>query len=161
MPSFDIVSRTDVHEVDNAIAGVMREVGQRYDFKGSSCMVERKDQTITVLADDELKLRQIHELLRGYFARRKLDHRALFFKDPERAAGDRLRQQVTIRQGIDQELARRIVKELKGSKLKVQAALQGDELRVSGTKRDELQAAIALVKGLGVERPLQYVNFRD
>jgi len=161
MPSFDIVSKTDVHEVDNAIAGVAREIGTRFDFKGSKCTIARADNTITILADDEMKLKQMQELLRVYMTRRKLDAGALEFQTPERASGNAFRQTVDIRQGIAQELAKRIVKEIKDSKLKVQAAIQGDELRISGKKLDDLQAAIARVRALKIEQPLQFVNMRS
>lgn len=165
MPSFDIVSKTDLTEVltevDNAIAGVTREVAQRFDFKGSKCSIERSDNTLTILADDDLKLKQMHELLRGYFARRKLDAGALDFKTPEKASGNMVRQEVVVKQGIDRDLAKTIIKAIKDSKQKVQAAIQGDELRVSGKKIDDLQATIALVRGLKIEQPLQYLNFRD
>jgi uncharacterized protein YajQ (UPF0234 family) len=161
MPSFDIVSKVNLAEVDNAINGAMREVGQRYDFKGSGCTLERADGKITILADDDYKLGQMQELLKVHVTRRKLDARSLSFGKVEEASGNMVRQQVTIRTGIDQELAKRIVKEIKSSKTKVQAAIQGDELRISGKKRDDLQGAIALIKGLDVDQPLQYVNFRD
>lgn len=161
MPSFDIVSKTDITEVDNALNGMRREIETRFDFKGSKCSIERKDNVLTIIADDELKLRQMHELLKTYMTRRKLDAGALEFKDPEKASGNTVRQVVNVKQGIDQALAKKIVKAIKDSKLKVQAAIQGDELRVSGKKRDDLQEAIALVKGLKIEQPLQYVNFRD
>ncbi|MFD1627089.1 YajQ family cyclic di-GMP-binding protein [Azospirillum griseum] len=162
MPSFDIVSKTDIHEIDNAIAGVRREIETRFDFKGSKCTVERTDNTIVLLADDEPKLLQMQELLRVYVTRRKLDASALDFSTkPERAANDALRHSVTVKQGIAQELAKRIVKSIKDSKMKVQVSIQGDELRVSGKKRDDLQEAIAHVKRMGIEQPLQYDNFRD
>lgn len=161
MPSFDIVSKTDLAEVDNAIQGVVREIGTRFDFKGSKCSVERKELLITLLADDDMKLRQMQELMKGYMVRRKLEASALEFKDPQAASGNTLRQEVTIKQGIDQTLAKRIVKEIKDSKMKVQVSIQGDELRVSGKKRDDLQDAIAFVKGLKIEQPLQFTNFRD
>ena len=161
MPSFDIVSRTEMAEIDNAIQGVAREIGTRFDFKGSKCQIERKEQAITLLADDDMKLRQMQELLKGYVVRRKLEATALDFKEPEKATGQSLRQQVLVKQGIDQALAKDIVKALKESKLKVQASIHGDELRVSGKKRDDLQAAIAQVKALSIEQPLQFVNFRD
>jgi hypothetical protein len=161
MPSFDIVSKTDMAEVDNALQGVAREVAQRFDFKGSKCAIERKEQLITILADDELKLKQMHELMKGHLARRKVDAGALEFKEPQKASGNALRQEVVVRQGIDATLAKRLIKEIKDSKVKVQVAVQGSELRVSGKKRDDLQAVIALVRGLKVELPLQYVNFRD
>jgi uncharacterized protein YajQ (UPF0234 family) len=161
MPSFDIVSKTDLTEVDNAVAGVTREVAQRFDFKGSKCTIERSDETLTILADDDLKLKQMHELLRVYFTRRKLDAGALDFKTVEKASGNMVRQEVVVKQGIDRDLARTIIKAIKDSKQKVQAAIQGDELRVTGKKIDDLQATIALVRGLKIEQPLQYLNFRD
>jgi uncharacterized protein YajQ (UPF0234 family) len=161
MPSFDVVSKTEFSEVDNALAGIVREIGTRFDFKGSKCSIERKDETITVLADDELKLKQMHELIQIHFTRRKVDPGALDFKTAEKATGNSQRQLITIKQGLDSELAKKIVKELKNSKLKVQAAIQGDELRITGKKRDDLQEAIAFIRGLAIEQPLQYVNFRD
>lgn len=161
MPSFDIVSKTEIAEVDNALDGARREIGTRYDFKGSKSTIERAENVITIMADDAMRLKHIQELVKGYFVRRKLDANALEFKDEERAGGDMLRQIVNIKQGIDRELARTIVKGLKDSKLKVQTSIQGDELRVTGKKRDDLQEAIAFVRGLKIEQPLQYVNFRD
>ena len=161
MPSFDIVSKLDLAEVDNALAGLAREISTRFDFKGSKSSVNRDDSALTILADDELKLRQVQELLRMHMVRRKVDPGALEFKDSEKAAGQSVRQTVALRQGIDQELGKRIVRAIKDSKIKVQTAIQGDELRVSGKKRDDLQAAITLVRGLKLEQPLQYVNFRD
>ena len=161
MPSFDIVSKTDLAEVDNALNNMSREIEQRYDFKGSKCTIARAEDKLTLNADDDLKLKQMHELLQGHLARRKIDHGVLDYKTVEKAAGQAVRQEVAIRQGIDKELARRLVKDLKGSKLKVQVAIQGDELRVSGKKRDDLQEAIQFMKGLKIEQPLQYVNFRD
>lgn len=161
MPSFDIVSKTDFPEIDNALAGVKREVETRYDFKGSHCSIERNELEMTIKADDDLKLKQMHELLQGHLARRKVEAGILDYKDPERAAGQSVRQKVLIREGIDKELAKRIVKDIKGSGLKVQVAIQGDELRITGKKRDDLQEVIAFVKGLPIEQPLQYVNFRD
>jgi len=161
MPSFDIVSKTDMQELDNALAGMTREIGTRFDFKGSKCTVERKENLITMLADDDMKLRQMQELLKGYLARRKLDPGCLDMKEPEKATGNSLRQLVHVKQGIDQTLAKRIVKAIKDAKLKVQASIQGDELRVTGKKRDDLQGAIQLVREQKIEQPLQYVNFRD
>ena len=161
MPSFDIVSKTEMTEVDNALAGVQREIGTRFDFKGSKCSIERKDEAITILADDDMKLKQVHELLKTYATRRKVDAHAFDFGTVEKASGGTVRQVVTVKQGIDSELARKISRAIKDSKIKVQVAIQGDELRVSGKKRDDLQAAIAHVRGLGIEQPLQYINFRD
>ena len=113
------------------------------------------------LADDDLKLKQMHELLKMHLTRRKVDAAALEFKPPEKASGNAVRQTVALKQGIDKELAKRLVREIKDSKLKVQVAIQGDELRVSGKKRDDLQAAIAQLRGVKTEQPLQYVNFRE
>ena len=161
MPTFDIVSKTDLPEVDNAVQGAMREISTRYDSKGASCSIVRTEDVLELLADDTMKLDQVQDLLRTYIVRRKLDPAALDFGKPEKASGNSLRQTVTIKQGVERELAQKIVKALKGAKLKAQVAIQGDELRVSGKKRDDLQAAIQLVKDMKIEQPLQYVNFRD
>jgi uncharacterized protein YajQ (UPF0234 family) len=161
MPSFDIASKTDLAEVDNAVANIAREIATRFDFKGSKCTLERTGDTLTVAADDRPKLKQLHELITTHFTRRKIDPGALDYKDPEKASGDSLRQTIVIKQGIDRDLGRKLVKELKDSKLKVQVSIQGDELRVTGKKRDDLQEAIQFVRGLKIEQPLQYVNFRD
>lgn len=161
MPSFDIVSKTDLAEVDNALANMVREMSQRYDFKNSQAKIERKESEITINADDDLKLKQMHELLQGHLARRKIDAGVIDYKPVEKAAGQAVRQKAVIRQGIDKDLAKRLVKEIKDAKFKVQVAIQGDELRVTGKKRDDLQAVIEYIKGLSVEQPLQYVNFRD
>jgi uncharacterized protein YajQ (UPF0234 family) len=161
MPSFDVVSKTDLAEVDNALAGIAREVAQRFDFKGAKCSVERKDQIITVLADDDAKLKQMHELLKVYFTRRGVDPKSLDYKTVEKASGNTVRQEVRIKDGIEKDLAKRLVKDIKESKMKVQVAIQGDELRVTGKKRDDLQEAIALLKAQEVDQPLQFINFRD
>jgi cyclic-di-GMP-binding protein len=161
VPSFDIVSRIDLSEVDNAIAAINREIATRFDFKGSKCAIERNEGELRLVADDELKLKQMHELLKVHLTRRKVEAGALDFKPPEKASGNTMRQTIALRQGIDTELARRLVREIKDSKLKVQAAVQGGELRVSAKKRDDLQATIALVRGLKLEQPLQYLNFRE
>ncbi len=161
MPSFDIVSKTDLTEVDNALANIAREIATRFDFKNSQSKVTREEAVITLLADNEPKLKQLHELLTTHIVRRKLDPSALDYKDPERASGDMVRQQVVVKQGIDRELAKRLIREIKDSKLKTQASIQGDELRISGKKKDDLQETIALVKRLKVDQPLQFVNFRD
>ncbi|HEY7645456.1 MAG TPA: YajQ family cyclic di-GMP-binding protein [Hyphomicrobiales bacterium] len=161
MPSFDIVSKTDLSEVDNALQNLEREITQRYDFKGSKSRVERKESELTIHADDDLKLKQMHELLQTHLARRKIAPGALDYRTPEKAAGQSMRQVAVVRTGIDKELAKRLVKDIKNAKLKVQVAIQGDELRVSGKKRDELQEAIAFVKSLDIEQPLQFINFRD
>ena len=161
MPSFDIVSEVDLAEVDNAIANVMREIAVRYDFKGSNSTVEHADGVISIAADDEMKLRQVKELIRGHLSKRGVEPGQLDEQKVEPAAGQSVRQKIATKQGIDKELAKKIVKAIKGEKLKVQAAIQGDELRITGKKRDDLQGAIAFVKGMGLEQPLQYKNFRD
>ena len=161
MPSFDIVSKTELAEVDNAVQGVVREIATRFDFKGSKCTVERKDELITINADDDLKLTQVQDLLKVYITRRKPDANCLEFKEEQKATGNSRRQEVVVKQGLDQKLAKQIVKDIKDSKLKVQVSIQGDELRVTGKKRDDLQDAIAIVKGLKIEQPLQFTNFRD
>lgn len=161
MPSFDIVSRLEMAEVDNALAALTREIATRFDFKGSKSSVTRTEGALTIAADDDLKLKQMHELLKMHLTRRKVDTGALEFKPPEKAAGNSVRQTVVLRQGIDKDLAKEIVRDIKDSKLKVQVTIQGDELRVTGKKRDDLQDAIARLRALKIEQPLQYLNFRD
>ena len=161
MPSFDIVSRTDLAEVDNAVQSAMREIATRYDFKGGVCAVERVEETLVINADDDFKLKQVQDVLHTHMAKRKVNAAAFDFAKPESASGNSVRQTVTIKQGIDRELAQKIVKAVKGEKLKVQVAIQGDELRASAKKRDDLQAVMALIKGLKISHPLQYVNRRD
>jgi uncharacterized protein YajQ (UPF0234 family) len=161
MPSFDIVSKPEWAEVDNALANVTREIATRFDFKGSGCAITRDEGLLTLLADDEQKLDQMRELLRVHLTRRKVDTGYLDLAEPERAAGDKLRQTITVRSGVESELARAIVKLVKDSKLKVQASIQGDEVRVTGKNRDDLQSAIKLVRAGDLDRPLQFVNFRD
>lgn len=161
MPSFDIVSRADLQEVDNAVNSVKREVEQRYDFKGSKCEITRDENDITILADDNYKLDQIQQMLKAHIVRRSLDPKALDFGKVEQASGNALRQKVTIKQGVDSDIAKKIVKEIKATKIKVQASIRGEEVRVEGKKRDDLQQTMQHVKGLGLELPLQYINFRD
>ena len=161
MPSFDIVSEVDLTEADNAVQNVMREIATRYDFKGSKSTVEIKEGVVTINADDDLKLKQMHELLQGHMQRRGIAPGSLDYQKVEPAAGQSVRQLVKIKQGLDKDLARKIVKEIKDGKFKVQSAIQGDELRVTGKKRDDLQDVIAFVKGLKIEQPLQFKNFRD
>ena len=162
MPSFDIVSEVDLQEVDNAVNQVVKEITTRYDFKGSKCKVSRKEAEITLLGDDAYKLEQIIEILKEKFVRRKMDVRVLSFGTQEPASGGQVRQIVTVRQGIETELAKQLVKKIKESKIKVQTAIQGNELRVTGKKRDELQEVIALMKeDTTLEIPLQFTNFRE
>ena len=161
MPSFDIVSRVDLAEVDNAIASIKREISTRFDFKGSKSTIDRDEAEIKLVADDDLKLKQMHELLKVHLTRRKVEAGALDYKTPEKAAGNTVRQTIALRQGIGADLARQLTRQIKDSKLKVQAAVQGGELRVTGKNRDDLQDAITLLRGLKLEQPLQYVNFRE
>ena len=161
MPSFDIVSEVDLAEAENAVQNVTREITTRYDFKGSKSTIEMKEGVITIFADDDLKLRQMHEILQGNMQKRGIEPGSLDYQKEEPAAGQSVRQQVVLKQGIDKELAKKIVKAIKGEKLKVQSAIQGEELRITGKKRDDLQAVIAFVKAMKLEQPLQYKNFRD
>ena len=161
MPSFDIVSRIDLAEVDNAVAGMSREIATRFDFKGSKCTIARTEGMLALRADDELKLKQMQELLRVHLTRRKVEPGALEYQPPEKASGNTVRQTIVLRQGVGADLARRLIREIKDQKLKVQVSVQGEELRVAGKKRDDLQAAIAAVRALKLEQPLQYLNFRD
>ena len=161
MPSFDIVSEVDLSEAENAIQNVTREISTRYDFKGSKSTIEMKDGVITIFADDDMKLRQMHEILQGNMQKRGIEPGSLDYQKEEPAAGQSVRQHVKLKEGIDKELAKKIVKAIKGEKLKVQVAIQGDELRVTGKKRDDLQEVIAFVKAMKLEQPLQYQNFRD
>ncbi len=161
MPSFDVVSEADMSEVDNAIQNVMREISVRYDFKGSNSTVESSDGMIKVSADDDLKLKQVHEILRGQLHKRGIEPGQLDYQKVEPAAGQSVRQNILVKNGIEQDLAKKIVKDIKGAKMKIQVAIQGDELRVSGKKRDDLQAAMQFIKDLGLEQPMQFKNFRD
>ena len=161
MPSFDIVSKTEMTSVENALQGVIKEMQVRYDFKGSNSEISKTDDVITVLADDELKRRQVEELLITHLTRKGVDKNALEFGKLEKASGNMVRQSITIKQGVQREVAQKIIKAIKSSKLKTQAAIQGDEIRVSGKKRDDLQNTILMIKELDIDLPLQFENFRD
>ena len=161
MPSFDIISEVDDVEIRNALEQANREISTRFDFKGSDARVEHKDKQMTIYADDDFKLKQVTDVLLGKLTKRGVDVRSLKFGDPEKMSHDKIKQVVTIRVGVEQELAKKIVKLLKDSKLKVQGSIQGDTVRVSGTKKDFLQEAIALVKKSITDFPLQFNNFRD
>ena len=161
MPSFDIVSKTDMTSVENALQGVAKEMQVRYDFKGSKSKVSKNDDVITILADDELKRRQVEELLITHLTRKGVDTKALEFGRLEQAAGNMVRQVVQVKQGVQREMAQKILKAIKSSKLKTQAAIQGDEIRVSGKKRDDLQATMTMIKELELDLPLQFENMRD
>ena len=161
MPSFDIVSEADMAEVDNAIQNVMREISVRYDFKGSKSSVESSEGAIKVFADDDLKLKQLHEILRGNLHKRGIEPGQLDYQKVEPAAGQSVRQSILVKDGIDKEMGKKIVKDIKSAKMKVQVSIQGDTLRVTGKKRDDLQSTIQFVKEMGLEQPVQFKNFRD
>jgi uncharacterized protein YajQ (UPF0234 family) len=161
MPSFDIVSDVNRVEVRNAVDQANKEIGTRFDFKGSDARVELADTSLTLFADDEFKLKQVFDVLVARLAKRGVDIRALKASDPEKISGNKMKQAVAVRTGVESELAKRIVKMVKDSRLKVQASIQGDSVRVSGAKRDDLQGVIALVKKSVTDYPLQYENFRD
>ena len=161
MPSFDIVSEVNQVEVRNALDQANKELSTRFDFKGSDARAELADKTLTLYADDDFKLKQVTDIVTGKLTKRGVDIRALKYGNIEKVSGNKVKQVVTIRVGVEQELAKKIVKLIKDSKMKVQASIQGDTVRVSGAKRDDLQAAIALVKKSITDFPLQYDNFRD
>ncbi|MFN3545053.1 MAG: YajQ family cyclic di-GMP-binding protein [Thiobacillus sp.] len=161
MPSFDIVSEVDKQEVRNAVDQVNKEVSTRFDFKGSDARVEQADYVLTVYADTEFQLEQVQDILSQKLAKRGVDVKCLDVGRVEKVSGNKVKRSVTVRTGVETELAKKIVKVIKDSKLKVQASIQGDSVRVSGAKRDTLQEAIALVKKTITDFPLQFQNFRD
>jgi cyclic-di-GMP-binding protein len=161
MPSFDIVSEVNDVEIRNALEQANREISTRFDFKGSDARIEHKEKLLTLYADDEFKLKQVTDVLLSKLAKRSIDVRSLDFGNPEKMSGDKIKQVVTIKVGVEPELGKKIVKMLKDSKLKVQASIQGDTVRVSGAKKDMLQEAIALVRKSITDFPLQFNNFRD
>ncbi|MCA3131074.1 MAG: YajQ family cyclic di-GMP-binding protein [Betaproteobacteria bacterium] len=161
MPSFDIVSEIDQVEVRNALDQTNKEVGTRFDFKGSDARLELADKVLTVFADDEFKLGQVRDVLTAKLAKRGVDVRCLDLGKPEKVSGNKLKQAVTVKTGVEAALAKKIQQLLKDSKLKVQASIQGDTVRVSGAKKDTLQDAIALVRKSVTDFPLQFQNFRD
>lgn len=163
MPSFDIVSKINYQEIDNAVNSVLRELGNRYDFKGSKFSVElnQKDNLITLTAESDYKLEAVRDSLKVFAVKRGIDPKAFDFQKEEKASGNSLRQEVKLRNGLDQETAKKITKHVKEAKMKVQASIKGDEVRVDGKKRDDLQEAITLIKGANYDVPLQFINFRD
>ena len=161
MPSFDIVSKVDLSELKNAILNSMKEIGQRYDFKGSISQIDLETDFVVVITEDDLKAKQVNEILVANLIRRKVDPKVIRELSREPASGNTIRIRFEIVQGIQREEAKLINMEIKKSKLKVKSQIQGDELRVSGQKRDDLQRVIELVKGLSLQIPAQFVNFRD
>lgn len=160
MPSFDVVSKIDNHEVTNAVDQTNREIGTRFDFKGSDARVELSKNTMTLVAPTDFQLKQVDEILRNKFAKRQLDVRSLEYKDADVKLNE-ARQSVEVKQGIEAEKAKKIVKLIKEGGFKVQAAIQGDQVRVTAKKRDDLQAVIAFLREAKLELPLQFDNFRD
>ena len=160
MPSFDVVSDFDAHEASNAIDQANREVGTRFDFKGTGSKFVLDGQLITLTSQSDFQLQQMLDIMRQKLAKRGIDLACLEEREPE-MTGREVHQTVLLQKGIETDLARKLVKMIKSSKLKVQAAIQGDKLRISGKKRDELQAAIAFFKESDIDLPLQYENFRD
>jgi len=163
MPSFDVVNKVDLQEVSNAVNNAKKEILQRYDFRGSNTEIEwdGKKGQIVIRTEDEMKMEAVREMLINHVTRRKLDAGSMEFKDVEVAGGKTLRREVLIKEGIDQDIAKRIVKDVRDTKIKVQVSIQGDELRVTGKKRDDLQSVISLLKSGEYEIPLQFVNMRD
>ena len=161
MPSFDVISKVNYQEFDNALANCLREISNRYDFKGLNISIERKDKTITTIATDDLKLKQVNELLETHLVRRKVDPRVLDVKNSEGASGGTIRQITELKEGISQENAKKIIGDIKKLKLKIQIKIQGEELRVEGKKRDDLQDAMATIKTINIGLPIEFINFRD
>ena len=161
MPSFDVVSRLDLQEIDNAISNVLREISTRYDFKGSQTTVVRKEKDLTVITEDELKLSQVYELIITHLVRRKVDPLTLKEGNKEKAGGDKIRQIYKLNEGIEQPIAKKITSDVKSSKIKVQIKINGNELRVEGKNRDDLQNVIQIIEDAKVGIPVQFVNFRD
>tara|TARA_B110000444_G_C18468899_1_gene423746 strand:+ start:69 stop:554 length:486 start_codon:yes stop_codon:yes gene_type:complete len=161
MPSFDVVSKLEFQEIDNALSNSMKEITQRYDFKGSISKLERSDKVITLSTEDELKAKQVIDLLTGHLIKRNIDPRTITLKSSDAASGNTIRQTYNLIEGIEQEISKKIIAAVKNSKMKVQVKIQGNELRVSGAKRDLLQDTIQLIKDLNLNIPLQYINFRD
>ena len=161
MPSFDVVSEVNQVELRNALDQTNKEVANRFDFKGSDSRVEHADKNLTLFADDDFKLGQVYDVLIGKLAKRGVDIRCLQRGKVESISGDKVKQVITVKVGIDQELGKKIQKLIKDARLKLQASIQGDAVRVSGAKKDELQQAIALVKKNIADFPIQVGNFRD
>jgi len=161
MPSFDVVSSPDIQEIDNAINNTKREVDNRFDFKNTNSSIERSDFSITIETTDNTKLSQFNDILKNNIVRRKIDPKFIHVKSTETASGNRVRQFIDILNGISKENAKKITNLVKTSKTKVQASINGDEVRITGKKRDDLQSMIELLKTSDIKIPLQFQNFRD
>ena len=162
MPSFDVVSQLNLQEVDNALNQARKEVAQRYDFKDSLTVIDwDKKETISIESADEFRVKAVDDVLREKLARRQVPLKAVDFAAIEPGPGGRAKQEIKLKQGIDADRARELVKVVKDAKLKVQAQIMGDQVRVSGKKRDDLQAAIQAIRARDIDLPLQFVNFRE
>jgi cyclic-di-GMP-binding protein len=161
MPSFDTVCEPNMVDVKNAVENAAKEIGTRFDFKGSSAAVELKDKEITLFGDADFQLQQVEDLLRAKLTKRNVDARYLDVEKIQKIGGDKVKQVAKVREGIEADMAKKIVKVLKDSKMKVQASIQGESVRVTGAKRDDLQAAMALIKKEIEDLPLTFNNFRD
>lgn len=161
MPSFDVVCKPNLVELKNAVEQSNKEISNRFDFKGSDARVEQGDKTLTAFADDDFKLSQVKEVLVGKLAKRSVDVRYLDYGDVQKAGGDKVKQVITVKDGIAGDEAKKITAAVKNSKLKVQASIQGDTVRITGAKRDDLQGAIAMLKEQIKDLPLGFENFRD
>ena len=161
MPSFDVISKINHQEFDNALSNCLREISNRFDFKGLQISIDRKDKLVTTIAPDELKLKQVNELLQTHLIRRKVDPRVVSMKSSESASGGSIRQISELKEGISQENAKKVIADIKKLKLKIQIKIQGDELRVDGKKKDDLQEAISAIKSIDIGLPIEFVNFRD
>ena len=161
MPSFDVVSSPDIQEIDNAINNTKREVDNRFDFKKTNSTIERNDFSITIETTDNTKLTQFNDILKNNIVRRKIDPKFIHLKSTETASGNRVRQYIDILNGISKEDSKKITNLVKSSKAKVQASINGDEVRITGKKRDDLQSMIELLKSSDIKIPLQFQNFRD
>ena len=161
MPSFDVVSKVDPQEIDNALNQTRKEISQRYDFKGTKTEIRQEGNDLHITSDDDFKVKAVVDVLQSKLVRRGVNLKALVYGNIEPAAGGLSKQKITVQQGIETEKARHIVKLVKDSKLKVQSQIQGDQVRITGKKRDDLQGAIQLLKAQDLDLPLQFINFRD
>lgn len=163
MPSFDIVSKLNIQEIDNAVNSVLRQLSNRYDFKGAVFTIEfkNKDNLILISADSDYKINALRDSLKVFVTKRGIDVRVLDFQKEEKAGGNLIKQEIKLRNGIDQESAKKIIKFIKDSKIKVQSSIKSDEIKVDGKKRDDLQSIMSLIKSNNFNIPLQFINFRE
>jgi uncharacterized protein YajQ (UPF0234 family) len=161
MPSFDVVCEANMTEVKNAVEQANKEISTRFDFKGSDARIEHKENELTAFADDDFKLGQVKDVLVSKMAKRQVDVRFLDYGKIDKIGGDKLKQVITVKKGVSGDLAKKIVRQIKDSKIKVQASIQGDAVRVSGGKRDDLQSVIAMLRKEVSDTPLDFNNFRD